>query len=422
MLSWEYPPAIEGGLAAHVKGLSEALVSLGHQVHVVTPAPENKEEILEGVRVHRVKFGSFAEAEFPLNVVQDNLGLTNKVAQIIQEEKIHLLHAHDWLVSYSAQSLKHMFQLPLITTIHATEKGRNRGLHNSLQWYIHQTEWGLSFESWQTICCSKFMQHELMEQFDLPENKVSVIPNGIDFKQIATPPPEAKRKYARDEERIIFSIGRIVYEKGFQTIIDSAPLILQEFPNTKFVIAGQGYYLDTLKEKVSFLGLEEKFFFPGFITQQEKEELYKLASLVVFPSFYEPFGIVALEAMLAETPVLVSDVGGLSEVIEHHIDGLKFHPNDPYSLATNAKFLLDNTYFADGVVAKATDKIKKLYTWNKVAKLTEDVYLDVYKDFLASPWGKNKRILVWSGFKSRELVEGDLNSEASNVVECKGDC
>ena len=120
-----------------------------------------------------------------------------------------------------------------------------------------------------------------------------------------------------DNEKIILFMGRLVYEKGVQHLISAMPKILQNYHDAKLIIAGKGGMLDQLKAEVEHLGLGNKVYFTGYMDHKSLCKLYKCADVSVFPSTYEPFGIVALEAMLAENPIVVSDIGGLNEIVQH---------------------------------------------------------------------------------------------------------
>jgi len=188
MLSWEYPPRIVGGIARHVEDLSKALVRRGMDVDVVTCASDGAEgaEDDEGVAVFRVPLGSPSPPDFVTWVMQMNLSLLERA---IPQAALgaDLVHAHDWVVAYAAKTLKHAFRIPLVATIHATEYGRNWGLHNDLQRYISSVEWWLGFEAWRVICCSDYMRGELSWVFQFPADKMHVIPNGVDPGRFEAP-------------------------------------------------------------------------------------------------------------------------------------------------------------------------------------------------------------------------------------------
>ncbi len=249
-----------------------------------------------------------------------------------------LIHAHDWLVSFAAIDLKHAFRLPLVATVHATEWGRNHGaLISDIQRAIHNAEWWLTYEAWRVITCTEFMCREVETAFGLPADKVDVIPNGVD----TTPFDQARQadlvafreRWAQPDEPIVFNVGRIVWEKGVQVLVEAAPRVLLSRPETRFVIAGTGGMLDSLRARAAALGLDSRLTFTGFLPDDDRDKLFVVADCTVLPSLYEPFGIVALEGFAARTPIVVSDVGGFSEVVRNHETGIHVSPNNPESLA-----------------------------------------------------------------------------------------
>ena len=232
--------------------------------------------------------------------------------------------------------------------------GRNSGIHDETQRYINDTEWMLTYESTEVIVNSNYMKRELQCLFGLPFEKINVAPNGININMFngVEKDYEFRRQYALDNEKIILFIGRLVYEKGVQHLIAAMPKILGGYHDAKLVIAGKGGMIDELKAQVNFMGLGNKVYFTGYMDQKQVCKMYKCADISVFPSTYEPFGIVALEAMLSGTPVVVSDIGGLNEIVEHGVDGMKSYAGNPNSLADSILGLLYNPALADNVVKK----------------------------------------------------------------------
>ncbi len=380
MLSWEYPPRAVGGLARHVYELTRSLVKKGVEVDLLTAREEALpyEEKIEGVRVFRVDPYHGDPGGFTAWVMRLNLALLEKGASLAAREQYDLVHAHDWLVAYSARGLKHAFNMPLLATIHATEHGRNHGLHNDLQRYISDVEWWLTFEAWKVICCSRYMEKELIDVFQLPRDKIRIIYNGIDLEAFEPAPGTEKKRqqFAAQEEKIIFFVGRLVREKGVDTLLDAAAILQSQNIPLKFIIAGKGPEGDYLRHKAVELGLQERVAFTGYISDEERNLIYHLADAAVFPSLYEPFGIVALEAMAAKTPVLVSDVGGFDEIVEHDVDGLKFYAGDASSLATQLLRLFQEKDLAGKLVRNGYKKARS-FSWEEIAAQTIGVYREI---------------------------------------------
>jgi len=379
MLTWEYPPRIVGGIARVVHDLSKRLIKDGHDVTVVTyrdgdtPYYEND----KGVKVYRVDNYMITPNNFIDWIMQLNFNMVAKASEIIAKEgKFDVIHAHDWLVANSAKTLKHAYGIPLVSTIHATESGRNSGIHDETQRYINDTEWMLTYESTEVIVNSNFMKGHIQGLFGLPFDKINVIPNGINLTNFngIEKDYEFRRQYAADNEKIILYMGRLVYEKGIQHLIAAMPKILNGYNDAKLIIAGKGGMIDELKQEAENLGLGNKVYFTGYLNSKQVQKIYKCADIAVFPSTYEPFGIVALEAMLAGVPTVVSDVGGLNEIVEHGVTGMKSYSGNANSIADSILALLFDHQLCSKFTKNDKAKVKELYNWNKIAQDTHFTY------------------------------------------------
>ncbi len=380
MLTWEYPPRIVGGIARVVNDLSKRLIKDGHEVTVVTyregDAPYY--ELDKGVKVYRVDNFMINANNFIDWIMQLNFNMVAKASEIMQKEgAFDVIHAHDWLVAYAAKTLKNSYDIPLISTIHATEAGRNSGIRDEQQKYINDTEWMLTYESTEVIVNSNYMKGELQRLFGLPFEKINVVPNGVNTLNYSgiERDYDFRRRYAMDNEKIILFMGRLVYEKGIQHLITAMPKILNGYHDAKLVVAGKGGMIDELRAQANALGLGEKVYFAGYVNGKDVGKLYKAADVAVFPSTYEPFGIVALEAMLAEVPVVVSDIGGLNEIVQHRENGMKCYAGNANSIADSILELLYDPQLSANVVKKAKAKVRNEYSWNKIAQNTHFIYM-----------------------------------------------
>ncbi|NLM41459.1 MAG: glycosyltransferase family 4 protein [Firmicutes bacterium] len=379
MLTWEYPPKVVGGLARAVADLSQALAAMGHEVSVITTdAPDlERSSYASGVRVFRVNQFLPKSLDFLEEVHLQNYHFIQKGIELLTQAEYDLIHAHDWLVAPAAKVLKHAFQIPLVCTIHATEWGRNNGLHNDLQRHISDLEWWLTYESYRVICCSEYMRAELRKIFQVPADKLTVIPNGVRSENFASVHPDLdqwRRRYAAPEEEIVLYVGRHVFEKGVDLLLAAAPKVLAHRPQAKFVIAGTGPCHEELKRQAWELGLGHKVYFAGFVDDRTRNSLYHLAEAAVFPSRYEPFGLVALEAMAGGAPVIVSDVGGFAETVRHEVNGLTFYAGNANSLADNIIRLLSDKVLARRLSERAAQELVEKYDWRQIAQRTVESY------------------------------------------------
>ncbi len=403
MLAWEYPPYIVGGLGAHVAALAPALARAGVEVHVVTPrwkGGEPRETIgarksrgrLPGSMVHRVDPPVADLTNFFADVQQTNLNLEEQGHALFDQlGGFDIIHAHDWLVAWTAAALKRLHKTPLLATIHATERGRGRGaLGGETSHSINGVEWWLTYEAWRVIATSRFMADEVKAYFTVPPDKIDIVPNGVNaapFDALERIDLSAFReRWARADERIIFYVGRLVEEKGAQFIVEAAPRILAQFPQARFILAGTGSMSDEIKQQARTLGVADKVVAAGFISDAERDRLLKVADAAVFPSLYEPFGIVALEAMAAQCPVIVSDVGGLGEVVNDDVTGVTVQPCNVESLVEGILYTLRDPAAAKARAAKAYRVAKEEYSWDRIAEQTAEVYRRIVRERARVDW------------------------------------
>lgn len=396
MFSWEYPPNVVGGLGKHVAELLPALVGQGVEVHLVTVGrgSAKRREEHERFVIHRIPVAapSVAYPDFFTEVWEANIVLERAGDALIRQEgPFELIHNHDWLTSFAARALKHRYKIPLVGTIHATERGRGRGhLQGDQAVRINDAEWCLTYDAWRVICCARYMAEELVAYFATPRDKIDVIPNGVDpapFQALEGVDLSGFRaRYALPEEKIVLYVGRIVAEKGVEVLVRAALLVLAQAPQAKFVIAGTGPELERVRQLVGQMGLAEKVLPTGFVGDEERNRLYKVADCAVFPSLYEPFGIVALEAMAAKTPVVVSEVGGLREVVRHAETGITIIPNSPESCAWGIVHTLQHPEWARQRAENAYREVLTVYNWETIAAQTLAVYRRVVEERARTDW------------------------------------
>lgn len=379
MLTWEYPPRVVGGISKVVYDLSHRLIKDGHQVTVVTyrDGDTSYYEDDEGINVYRVDNYMIHPNNFVDWIMQLNFNMVAKASELMNKfGKFDVIHAHDWLVSYAAKSLKEAYDVPMVATIHATENGRNSGIHDETQRYINDSEWQLTYEASEVIVNSNYMKNEIQRIFGLPYDKINVIPNGVKLDKFEgiERDYDLRRQYAMDNEKIILYVGRLVYEKGVQNLIGAMPKILENYHDSKLVICGRGGMMDELKQEAHNLGIDEKVYFVGYCDAAKVQKMYINADIAVFPSTYEPFGIVALEGMLSGTPTVVSDVGGLNEIVEHGVTGMKSYAGNSNSIADSILALLYDQELCDRVSKNAIEVVKEKYNWNIIAQATFKTY------------------------------------------------
>ena len=328
--------------------------------------------------VHRVREPGFPRDDldaFLAWVAQMNADMLAAGSELRERFDFDLLHSHDWLVAVAAQRLAAQMQVPWVTTVHATEHGRHQGwVDKHPQSYIHGVEKRMVHRADRVIACSKYMQGHLSEVFDLPPTAITVIPNGIDASDLHVPVDLARlrAKYAAPDEKLVLFAGRLVYEKGFQVALDALPTVVERLGAVRFLVAGAGTHEEELKAQATRLGLDRHGTFVGWLGDDKLHGLYRIADLCVIPSLYEPFGLVALEAMASGCPCVAADTGGLREVVPHDV-GLRFRSSDAPALARMMERALTDGALRDRLVAEGREHVLR-FDWADVARSTASLY------------------------------------------------
>jgi glycogen synthase len=386
LLSWEYPPVIEGGLARHVRKLAEALVRQGMTVDVLTrgvsdAAPDGQPGVdeLGGVTIHRVREPGWPRDldRFVAWVEQMNDDMLAAGEALAEDAHYDLIHGHDWLVAKASAKLAERLGVPYVTTIHATEHGRHQGwVQDYPQSHIHSVERWMARRADGLIVCSYYMRGHVADIFDVDERRVTVIPNGIDPRELrpAGDLQALRREFAEPHEKLVLFVGRLVYEKGFQLALDALPSVLKGVQDVRFLVAGSGTHEAELKEQAQRLGLSDHGSFLGWIGDDVLHSLYRIADLCVVPSIYEPFGLVALEAMASGCPCIVADTGGLREVVPvGERVGLRFNGGDAEHLGVMIERLLVDEPLRERLVTEASEHVLS-FDWDDIAQRTRGIY------------------------------------------------
>lgn len=302
--------------------------------------------------------------------------LTRAGLRLLADWQPDIIHAHDWLVAQTSRTLQQRTGAPLVVTMHATEHGRQQGwLGQPVPRAIHSVERWLCAGASTVIGCSRFMAGQLRELFDLPAGRVQVIGNGVGIVDRPSPAQVAgyRAQYSAGGPLIAFA-GRLVHEKGVQELIKALPLLRAEFPGLHAVLAGTGSQAAEQRDRAARYQVSELISWPGFLDQHGVNLLFAAADVVVVPSLYEPFGIVALEAQLAGTPVAVADTGGLPELVEPGVTGLRFAPQRPDALAEAVAQLLRDPAAAAAMARTAARQVVDRFSWPAVASRTAAAY------------------------------------------------
>jgi len=382
MVSWEYPPVVIGGLGRHVYQLATALAADGHDVVVLSRQPFGTDPASHpttDVRSEGVRIIAAAHDPHEFDFGTDMMAWTLAMGHAMIRAGMHLhgrwapdvVHAHDWLVAHPAVALAEFFDVPMVSTVHATEAGRHSGwVSGATSRQVHAVESWLARESDSLIACSASMAGEISELFGPGLAQITVIPNGIESSRW---PFACRRAHPGPPELLYF--GRLEYEKGVHDAIAALPRIRRNHPGTTLTVAGDGTQQDWLVEVARRSKVLKAVRFVGGVDHDQLLRLLHHTDAAVLPSHYEPFGIVALEAAAAGAPLVTTNIGGLGEAVIDGVTGMSCPPRDVGALARTVCAVLDDPVAAQQRAVAARERLTADFDWDTVAARTAQVYL-----------------------------------------------
>jgi glycogen(starch) synthase len=389
MLSWEYPPVVVGGLGRHVHALARHLTALGHEVVVVCRHEAGSDALthptadadVEGVRVIRV-------AEDPTHLLFEKdlvawtlamgHGMIRAGLALLASWRPDVVHAHDWLVTHPAITLAEHARVPLVATMHATEAGRHSGwLSQRLNQQVHSVEWWLANRADALITCSTAMRAEVAYLFELEPAEIAVIHNGIEPRGWRVPAATVRATrelHSPHGAPLVLYFGRLEWEKGVHDLLAALPRLRRAHPGTRLVVAGKGVQAAALVEQARKLRVRRSVDFVGHLPDRSLVACLAAADVVVLPSRYEPFGIVALEAAAAGAPLVASTAGGLAELVVHGETGLSIEPGDVDGIVAGVRAVLADPAAAARRARAAKARLGTEFSWTGIAEATVGVY------------------------------------------------
>jgi len=358
-----------GGLASAATNLAETLAR-NHDVHFFTRGWMPDQEI-NGVSYHYSRPQGGNTVQYCEDMSSQMVG---QFQQADREEKFDILHFHDWHV---VPALHRLQDRDTILTFHSTEYGRN-GNQFGDWWEFREVsgkEWYGGLIAKRVTAVSTVMKNEIMQLYNVPDWKCDVVPNGIVPRQYQAhvDPGEVKRAYGiHPYAPLILFIGRLVYQKGPDLLVDAVRKVCEHRWDAKVVVAGDGGMRQYLQDRAKDLPVN----FVGYVPDSEYIRLLNACDLVVIPSRNEPFGLVLLEAWSAEKPVVACDVGGLSENIDPFINGIKVNP-EPGSLAWGMSNVIDEPWNGEKLGRRGRSKVDRVFLWDPIAQRMTDTYSKV---------------------------------------------
>lgn len=406
VLVYEYPPKIVGGLGTYAAEITRKFVLLDHDVTVFTMNDDTgslpTRELWRGIEIHRplhidvsdslpdviaedIKKWGRGINLFSKILVYNYLTASKLVNELVRSEGFlyDLVIAHDWLSAMGGIAIKRELDLPFVFHVHSAEKGRTMGNGSEV---VSNIEFRAAQTADMIVTVSNAMKAELIS-LGFPAEKIRVVYNGVDPQKYSREQvsggkvAEVRGRYGlKENDQMVLFLGRLVWIKGVDKLIAAMPHVLQKAPNAKLVIVGLGDMQDYLTRLMQNLKLQDavKFRFE-FIPEEERIAHYAACDVAVFPSVYEPFGIVALEAMSMEKPVVVgaSGVSGMREVVVpagQEQCGFHVNPNDPTDIAWGITSALQDPQYSQRLGQNGRKRVLQEFSWDAIAKKTIQIY------------------------------------------------
>lgn len=371
LLSWETLHSIPvGGVGVHVTELAAALERKGNEVHVFTRVGRGQSlyDWIDGVHYHRCPFDLHPDfAEEIVNMCR------SIVAHVYQTEDyigpFDVIHAHDWLTAIAMIWIKQSRGRMAVFTMHSTEYGRcGNVFHQGRSARIREHERAGICWADHVITVSQSLKNEIMWMYEAPDWKVSVVYNAVNVHQWdgwLDPGVIRGQYWVGPMDPMVLFVGRMVYQKGPDLLVEAIPYILRYYPNAKFVFVGDGEMRLSVEERARQLNVSHATRFVGFKGGWELVDLYKSCDVVCVPSRNEPFGIVVLEGWSAGKPIVATMNGGPNEYLWHEVNGLKIHPT-PESTAWGLGTLFTDFEWGRWMGRNGRAAVEESFNWDVI--------------------------------------------------------
>ncbi|MGE0709140.1 MAG: glycosyltransferase [Planctomycetota bacterium] len=384
-LASEYPPAQVYGLGRFVHGLARAQAAQGDDVLVLTNSHGGEEDdvLRDGVRLHRIAFPNPPRPPSGQGeVLQFNHGLVARVlSRRTSFADVEVVCGHDWLTAPAARELAAELDAPLVVTVHDEVVGKRFGVPAGADAFVRELEALTCNDASHVIANSRYVAEQVVRHYGVEPARVSAIHGGIDPSLLEVEDAlvgAVRAELVSTDERLIVYVGRLDAEKGLGVLADAALLLRDTCPHVRLAIAGTGVLESPLREALAPLGPRARFL--GYVSGTRLAALYRAADVVCVPSLYEPFGLVALEAMLAGTPVVAASCGGLAEIVRHEEDGLLAPPGDALALATALARLARDPETAVALGQAGAARAREVFSWERIALATREAYARALAD------------------------------------------
>ncbi len=403
MFGWEFSPFNSGGLGVACEGLSKALSSSGVDLTFVFPfkinisvpwckfvfANESDEFIdsdkiiglFSGYQSHTIITSSGLQKYGLPSVISGSLmarvkAYALKAPAIAKKNKHSVIHAHDWLTYPAGIAAKEASGKPLVVHVHATQFDQSGGDN------VNKEVFNIELEGYQRadaiVTVSRRTRETVIKKYGISPDKVKVVHNGVEFQKSKSPIPEVINKIRASGNKIVLFAGRITIQKGPDYFVAMAKKILQYEPKTFFLVSGSGDMEQAMIKQVASLGISDRFIFCGFLRGEELAAIYRDVDIYVMPSVSEPFGLLPLECMISDTPVLISKESGVSEITSCV---LKSHFWDIDDMADKVISVLRHKKLSNHLIPNGREEVKTIH-WHKAAQSLISLYNSLDSSFL----------------------------------------
>ncbi len=390
MFGWELPPHNSGGLGVACHGLTKGLSDLGAKVTFVLPkrlevdAPFMEVKFDTLPTVNAIAINSLLQAymtawgykkvilngkELDLKTMRGTIYEESlRFGQVAGQWATHLehdvVHVHDWMTYPAGMSASAAGGHPWVAHVHATEYDRAGDRPDTR---IAQIEYEGLNSADRVICVSDLTKRTVMRKYGVKGDKIDVVYNGVDLNDF----PRVDVHDLLPGSKVVLFLGRLTMQKGAEYFLQAAKRVLEFEPNAVFVIAGSGDLEQQLILQASLLGIGNRVIFTGFIRNPiQRASLFQRADVFVMPSVSEPFGLVALEALANQKPVILSYQSGVAEVIKHALKANFWDTNEMANLIVN---VLRHSELGEELSTHGYQEMQKL-SWSEAARQTMNIY------------------------------------------------
>ncbi len=388
MLGWELPPHNSGGLGVACYQLCKALSKKGADIEFVLPyTAEHDIEFMSINAAHPQDVASVMKAGIAYDSFKyikktgevewvDLFGQSaiyeHAVERIVELAEFDVIHAHDWLTFRGALKAKQKTGKPLLLHVHSIERDRAGGNHGNPM--VREIEYLSMMLADRVISVSEHTKKAIIDEYCIPEDKIEVIHNSIDLKDVEPLDTDNTYKYLTRMKqhgyRVVVNVGRLTIQKNLPNLLIAAKEVIARAPKTIFLFVGSGEQERELLEQAAALGIGRNVVFTGFQRGKAWRDAYAIGDLFVMPSISEPFGLTPLEAVGYGTPALVSKQSGVSEIL---INCLKVDFWDIQEMANQITAVVQNDALRDELHDNSLKEYERL-SWNKAADRLLELY------------------------------------------------